>query len=162
MPSAYIDSDRVRAVVGALRDWGYDIPEMIEEDLVEEFNLKIEFDLGGGGQHRRDELITSKWAAQADQEDSRVKVLIAFARAGRDGLTNDEMYSIVDPYKIKIRDSWVPRVGELKRMKPEPLVEKASNGQGQVKTRRGESGKQITVHVATAPGIAIVKQEGWM
>lgn len=147
-----IRPEQVRALVAKLREWGYDVRSGDEQDLIDEFDTMIEEDLDGGGQHRREDPDPAIWAARAQQDTTRAQVLIAFAAAGRFGLTNDELYSAVDPGLTRDRDSWVPRVGELKRM---GFVE-ATN-----ETRVGRRGLQQGVHRVTLEGIALVRQRGW-
>jgi hypothetical protein len=147
-----IEPEQVRAAVAKLNEWGCDIDGSLEDDLIAEFDVKIDKDLGGGGQHRHGDLDTSKMAARMDRTHSRTKVLMAFIRAAATGLTNDEMYLVVDPESIRDRDSWVPRVGELKKM---GLVKQSG------RTRRGARGVQQQVHVASSEGVAFAKQKGW-
>lgn len=147
-----IRPEQVRALVDLLRQWGYEIKDQDEQDLIAEFDTLIEKDLKGGGKFRRNDPDTSKWAASADREDSRVRVLLAFYRIGSIGLTNDEMYQLVDPERGRERDSWVPRVGELKRM---GLVT-ATNFK-----RAGKKNVKQEVNIITPDGKALVRQRGW-
>lgn len=149
-----IESDHVRPVVQRLRIWGYDIPQLIEQDLVDEFDTKIdENGLSGGGQSRRGDPDTAKVAARISQDDQRGQVLLTIARAGETGLTNDEMYLAVDPDRTKDRDSWVPRIGELK-----------VHGwvRGTERTRPGKRNVHQQVNVITSTGLALVRQKGWI
>ena len=135
-----------------LRDWGVKINDEIMPDLIAEFDTKIDRDLGGGGQHRHGDPDTAKMAARMNQTHSRTQVLLAFIRSEERGLTNDELYEAVDSEGRRDRDSWVPRVGELKRM---GLVT------GTTRKRRGNRNVKQQVNVATNEGIAFVRQKGW-
>ena len=148
-----IEPRQIQSFVSLLREWGYTISDDDEKDLIAEFDVWVKEDLKGGGSSRRKDPDTSKIAARMSQEDSRGRVLFAFLKAGIKGLTNDEMYEAVDPEFTRARDSWVPRVGELKRM---GLV------RGTQAIRPGRHKVSQQVNIVTSKGEALARQKGWI
>jgi len=151
-----ISREHIDAIVNKLVEWSQvraSDADVFRHDLYGEFTERIEEDFNGGGQHRRVDPDPAKWAASLNQRTARGKVFFVFVRAGQKGLTNDEMYSWVDPERHRDRDSWVPRVGELKRM---GFVIDTDQ------TRVGKSNMKQGVNRISEKGLALAKQKGWI
>lgn len=150
-----IEERQVRALVGQMRVWGHDVDERLEQDLVDEFQERVEDkDLKGGGQFRRKDPDTSRFAAAPRKDSQRYAVLLAIIRHNdsmNPGLCLDEIYDLVDPDHERGRDSWGPRIGELKR---------GSWIYSLGRTRKGASGTQQQILVATTKALAWARQKG--
>jgi hypothetical protein len=147
-----VEADQIEQIVTTLRNWGVQISPEMHRDLVDEFDTRVDDeDLKGGGQHRRNDPDTSKLAAAPKKDSQRYAVLLAFINAGSYGATLDEIYYEVDPLRERGRDSWGPRIGELKRG---GWVEDINQ------TRKGDTGTQQKVSVRTAKARSWAIQKG--
>jgi len=105
-----IEPEQVRALVKKLREWGYEIHNLAEEDLVDEFDIRSDIDENKVGKFTKKSLVSRRAAlANMPKSGTQRRMIYDYIYYCESGTTREEIARVLGMADNSVR----PRVAEL-------------------------------------------------
>jgi len=105
-----IEPEQVRALVKKLREWGYEIHNLAEEDLVDEFDVRSDIDVDKIGKFTKKSEVSRKAAlANMPKSGTQRRRVYEYIYYRKNGVSREEIARVLGIPENSVR----PRVAEL-------------------------------------------------